>query len=764
MSGAGRRGIVLGLLLVALALVASAARAVDACGGALRDADDLLDPADEADITEVIERLDRVGVRTLVLLARSFGEDDLEAVLEQAILDCDPLTTDRGWAADVLGIAVAVDDRLTGIHQGGAFPYLDAADTHVDTDVMNPRFAEGRYGQGIEEGLQALLRIREDRLADLTAEADHGDDGGVPVLPFLGGGALVVGAAAVGSDVLRRRRARAAAHQRVVALEASLAQRVIDLERNRDIAVLDTDRVAGRLGLSEAEPLHRRAADVRAAVGSVLTTWAALSSQVDPSTSATVEVSERLAGEFATVDGRLQEQAADVSALAAETERVETLLEELPGRLDKTEDGIAQAHTAVAVARAAGYRTGPADEDVHDARAALRRAREAHEQRLPDAADVHLSLARQAADDAHRWATGIEQMRQRMAAEADALDARAAELVATVDRAAADMAALEQRFAVPAWEMVAGNGSEAEREIDSSREAITASRSAQDLRVQDWDAADEALDAAEEDLEDAATLLAAISAHRAQLEERSAALPAALEAAGVAVEEAVAVTTRHAADVTDALEQRAAGLRTTLARVRRDAAVDRPDPTAATNAARRIQVEAGEIAATAADEHGRAEQARTAAQRAMEDASREIDRLRDYLRGHRRYATSALTHRLQESQMALSRARTGDDPMIVRNHADTARRIAGDALTEAMRVVRVARDRSRSAYDRSGGVWRGPSGGRRSGGFGSGLSSGRSRGGASARSRGGSASRSRGGGSSSRRRSSGGRSGRTSRW
>ena len=767
----------LAILVLPLAGARSALAATD-CGGVVQDPVDLLTDAEEVRVLAAAQVLAEQDVRPLVVVTDTLGGTDSESFLAAIITDCPGLTDSAGeWGANVLGVVVAVDDRETGVWEGGGLPELDVTATGVDVDVMNPRFAEGDVAGGLQAGLAVMTVIRTGALGGAAGgNAVDGADGG-------GGAWFLAGAAAVGATgaggtalVRRRRRAQevAAAHGEVVAAQAALAQDVIDLERDLDITALDTRSLADRLGLAEATALRERLAGVRSEVDAVLTRWYAVTSQVSPTPDADVATYTQLGADLAALAPQVPEAVGAVEALDAHVSDIEALEEGLPGRLAAAEAAHEAVRAAIADAQQRGYRTGPADADLDLAVAAVTRARESLEAHLVLAADDHLDLAESAAEDAQAWVEGIEAMREAMARELGELQERRARLRERIDPALEVMEALERTWAQSAWEDVAGNGSEAEAELAGAAEALEASAQAQQLDVQDWDTAEEALDAAAQDLEDATTLLQAILDRQQALQEAADVLPATVAAAEDAVVQARAATTTHSADVDDAVEARVLDLAGVVARAR--AVVEglsrgeRVDPLAADAAATQAQQELTDLLATAREQVTAADRARRLIAQHVAAARRDLGRARSHAAGRGRYVPSTLRAELDALEDRLGRLTGLGDPLDQQREASAVARQAAD-LQERLRVaVRRARDRTRVTYGSGsgggfGGGLGGGFGGGRSGGYGG--SSGRSSRPSSSRSRSSSSSsRRRSSGSSSRRRSSSGRSrsGRSSRW
>ena len=763
--------LLLGTLVLAAAPVAFAA---SSCGGVVQDGDDLLTAAEEEEVLAAAERLAAAGVRPLVVVTSTLSGTDAEAALEAIVEGCAGLTDGSGeWGANVLAVLVAPEDRETAIHEGGGLPALDVTETDVDLDVMNPRFAEGDLAGGLVAGLDRMAAIQQAEVDEATTADGSTDSGGW----FAGGvGATVLagGGAALAARARTARRRREESHARAVEAQADVAQTILDMERDVDVAALDANALADRLALVEATPLRQQLTTVRGTVQSVVTRWYALTQQVDATPSGDPITYDRVAGEIAELAPTATHARELVAGFATDVAALVAMEEGIPGRLDALGGRHEAARSAIADAQQRGYRTDPAEADLSVSIAALGRARDAHGQRLVRGADEHLDLAEAAVTEAIEWVEGIEEMRAALAEDLSSLRSRRQVLEDRVGPAGTTMESLEARWATAAWEDVAGNGSEAEAELARAADALQAAEHAQLMDVQDWDEAHDALDAAEDDLDDAAALLDAIHARDAALQEAADLAPSTIAGATAAVDEAAGFARQHSADVSDPIESRIVQLSSRVGQVEAAMAEDRPNPAAAVAAAGQVQAEVAELLATARQEVTAADMARRRAEQTVASARQELQQLQRYATGHRRYVAVGSARALQDIGDRLARLDAVADPVQRETQAAGLQREIIGLSDDIRRSVRRATAPRPSPYGPGrGGGYGGGLGGvfgtggprRSSGGFGGGFGGGSSSRGSSSRSRTGSSSRSRSG-SSSRSRSSSGRSrsGRSSRW
>jgi uncharacterized membrane protein YgcG len=152
------------VLTVAVAtLVAGPASAVPSqvgadCDAVVADTSGRLTESEQADVTAAAAELasaQRAVVR--VRVADTLPDASPEAYLADALRACPSWTGQaKRRAPRLIAVIVGVDDRRTGLLYGNELHVLDRSEASIQSDVMNPRFADGDLAGGLDAGLAAI--------------------------------------------------------------------------------------------------------------------------------------------------------------------------------------------------------------------------------------------------------------------------------------------------------------------------------------------------------------------------------------------------------------------------------------------------------------------------------------------------------------------------------------------------------------------------------------------------------------------------------
>jgi len=192
---AARRLSARGLLLAALALCAwpvAAQQPVPRLTGRVVDTTATLSPSERAGLEQKLAALEqRKGSQIAVLIVSTVQP---EAIEQYSLRVAEAWQIGRGKTDDGIVIVVAKDDRLARIEVGygleGAVP--DALGKRIIADQMIPRFRAGDYAGGLNDGVDALIKLVDvetlppptgPRRTERGADRERGDWSGI--LPFV---------------------------------------------------------------------------------------------------------------------------------------------------------------------------------------------------------------------------------------------------------------------------------------------------------------------------------------------------------------------------------------------------------------------------------------------------------------------------------------------------------------------------------------------------------------------------------------------------
>ena len=589
----------------AVALPAGAASAAPArCAPvAAPGAEDLVD---DPQVDAALETLRADGVVPWVRVWRTVPDADLEAAVRAAAKGCTGIAgRPSGLAADVVVLAVSLDDRLSGTYFGRTWEGA-LADTWQDdlgSDV-NPLLAAGDVTGAVVAGLEAVdgrvtgtgpvtsgagsvgggtsdvpdaeaagsgTDLGTDPFADPLAEplaeplrcdelpagvdvsglecvdgTSGGNHGGTVV------GVVVLGAAGIGAlfgaaGLRSRQGLREQAQQ-----AADLAGRALDalgagLDGVREVA----DGLASGLAAPDADDVRGRVEALEAAVLPAQQ-QAATAERLHPRAGLGRLSSERAraaATDRARVTGLLDHARAAVTSARAGLDADVVAVAGLQADLDTAAGEVAVARDRLVEAAGGGFTTSAQEAVLDDAAALLDTARADAGRGLALTAARGVARARAAAADAVAQADGLAARRDAVLAAAAATGARANDLRAAVAQAQDRFDVLREAHDGSLWTDLAAGLEDAPGRLDRALAAVEDAQVAASMLAQRWDEAEAAADRARAEADAVAALAEAVGGRLAAVEEAQRLLPDRCTRALDAAQEAAGYVRRHHRDV-----------------------------------------------------------------------------------------------------------------------------------------------------------------------------------------------------------------------
>ncbi len=195
--------IVFGGVLSGFAGTSSVAQAQGACD----PIDDATGDVDLDAIRAAAQPLEDRGATVVVRAYNSLPNADIDLALDELVAQCFS-DGPAGVRANLILVAVAVDDRNTSIRYGAEWLELDPFEAGIQEDGMNPNFADGDITGGLAAGLEEIELI----LNEVNGAIQNPTSTPLPVdtEPSSSAGLAAAGLAAVGAaagtTVLVRRR------------------------------------------------------------------------------------------------------------------------------------------------------------------------------------------------------------------------------------------------------------------------------------------------------------------------------------------------------------------------------------------------------------------------------------------------------------------------------------------------------------------------------------------------------------------------------
>lgn len=572
-------------LMTALAGVAAAglgwglsspAMGITACGGVLRDGDDLIPAAQEPHLASVTDATQLAGAQPLIVLLRTSGGRNMQAELNEAITTCPALVEDPG---QVIAVGIATDDQTVLVQPG-----VDLAGRLHTEDITNlMRDQIGRVpleqvlANGFNEINHQLYDTRNDQPAKPIFSPTAWGALGVLLLLLAGVGAVWV--------VQHRHALKAAKAEAEAARERGMVL-ALHLERDQKALEKQTQDLAEWIALSEVEPISRAQVEINLRTHSVLRAWHGIITQMGTAEGFSAEAYGRYTERLHAAYDDLQDAADHMMRTQGQVAQVISVIDGLDGRLAAMPSEFAAAQAAINAAKTKGWITDAAQRDLEVAQSFAQWAQKARDRQEMLGADEFLRVAESKATACTNHAQQIERTFAEMTQQVTAAERRHQALTQSLAPARDAMAGLAEAFAQRSWESVAGNGSTAEAILATVPEQIAQVRTRLDRSVQDVDQAESGLKTVNAAMDTAEALIDAIHETLADLQHAATLLPDAIRAADRAVETAVQVAqARENADGIAVLKQMGE-------RIHRERQYDKPDLRALIDAAELLTLQA----------------------------------------------------------------------------------------------------------------------------------------------------------------------------
>lgn len=554
----------------------SPALGITACGGVLRDGDDLIPAGQEANLESVTDATQLAGAQPLIVLLRTSGGRNMQAELHEAISTCPALVEDPGH---VIAVGIATDDQTVLVQPGADL----AGRLHTEdlTNLMRDQIGRVPLEQVLANGFHEINRqlydTRNEQPAKPTFTPTAWGALGVLVLLLAGVGAVWM---------VQNRQALKVAKAEAESARARGMALALDLERDQKALEKQTQDLAEWIALSEVEPISRAQVEINLRTHSVLRAWHGTITQMGTAEGFSAEAYARYTERLNAAYDDLQDAADHMMRTQGQVAQVISVIDGMDSRLAAMPTQFAAAQAAINTAKNKGWAVEAAQQDLGVAQTFAEWAQKARDRQEMLSADEFLRVAESKAATCTTNAQHIERTFADMTQQVTAADHRHQELALSLVPAREAMAGLEEAFAQRSWESVAGNGSTAEAILAGVPAKIAQVRASLDRSVQAFDQAESGLKGVNADLDAAEALIDAIHETLADLQHAATLLPDAVRAADRAVETAVQVAqARENAEGIAVLKQM-------RERIHRERRYDKPDLRALIDAAELLTLQA----------------------------------------------------------------------------------------------------------------------------------------------------------------------------
>lgn len=686
-----------------------------------------------------------VRVRTIPTYGTSGNLDRYEDMVER---QC-PSWTDSSGARknNLVVIMVAVQDRQTGLYYGSQWDQaLDGHWTRIQTDIMNPRFAQGDFSGGVIAGLTETNRLIK---APTAGQGQSPASGGasaasIALITIL----LVIGLMAgllVFRGYRKSRQRVLAARQKALLAKQGAASKVYNVLEEMQMLEIKVDATASKVAQDDAAPLLENLARAKRLVDQGAQAYSELGrSAGNPENPRLGEAQLGvIAQEYQKVLYTLRQGEDEIRGLATQIASFQEAINGFDNRVAEVNESIDAGANRQEAAQKAGFKTTYPAGILARARQSLDQAVSLAQSKKYLQAAKTLAEADNLAAQAARSFDELPQKKQEAEKEALALGSRIDRVKEEIIRGRDVFERISSTYAGSSWESIVGNGTEAENRVDWALEALDTARAASTMEQQDWQRALEMVNQGNAWMDEAESLMSSIAALEGSLTVARRDAPGEIAAAQADIARAWEYINQYDEDIRESLEDDLREAERKLNTANEELHRDKPDFLSVVKLAKEANQSADRILDQARSEHEAAERMRVKASVAMREARSRVSIAHEYIKDHMADSGDEARNLLSRAEAALHQAETASDLNTRIPLAETAESAAISAYSSARARVEAAWERrSRPGLPPvimipGGGGWgAGTSwGSRRSGPFGSGGggSSGRSGSGGSTR-------------------------------
>lgn len=667
----------------------------------------------QAAAQELVDNGATVRVRTTNDIGSAASTNDYVTGL---ISQC-PSWQAQGGMKNSLIVLVAKYDG-SGNARGDALRYgsqwstqLDAQWKGIESEDLKPRLKDGDSVGGLVTALNSVNDIVEaNKIARTSSVGTSTSRSSAPApvvvtrptdytgLWHVLEGLLVlglIGGIVVGLVVRNNRKQHREALQKSArATKQSAVTRLNGMDMPLTLISSRVGSVARNLSESDAQPLRDQLARVQALLATARGNFDAYeSSATDPEGEHPAETYQDIDARYGELDQSLSAIETARGALETEVTRVERLAQEVPAAIAEATAKLGMADEAIAAATSKGFKTAAAQAKADEAGTNLETATTAlGAKRFGD--------AKTAADAAVLRSEEAVQLANGLAARKSAVDTAVARLTAAAGDAERLIGstrttydAIVASYAPACYEVVRGNGTQANARLTAARAAIAAATTAGSMAAQDWDAADAKIGEADGAIASVTSLMRSISELSRNLEAAKREAPNEIALAQKDIEAVRRYEAENDADIDDGIKKQIAAAQLALDGAKDELAKAQPDYLEVVKIAKRANAAADKILDTARGEVDAANRLRQRAATAMREAERSVSAAREYIDDHRSDVDSDAERRLETARSAYAQARSARNINDQIRYADEADAESDSALEMARRDVRRENDR-----------------------------------------------------------------------
>lgn len=663
----------------------------------------------------------RIGADVRVRVFRNMrGQSTLPPFIQSIRQQCsswqNPSNSDI--RSNLFVIAVSLDPRRVGMVVGGDFAAIaDQNHLRIEQDLMGPRLRRKDFDGAFTEALEEFGRVAYASLHPPVAPPVQAAQPPAPAVIvheqptdfsglwsamkwllfiFVLGGVVWLIFRMKG-EVERRR----AAQQGAQTAKAKTAQLINDLP--------------GQLEVLHAQLAALKTQTSPADIATALATLERAKRDLDSTTLAYSDFGNSVSDpdkpglsviEYARIEEEYGALYKNLSGTRTSLTDIEKSLAEIQQSIQQAPDKVAAADVArdlagrrIAEVEKQGFKVAAAQKILNETAASL--SEQAHVALTSREYGKAISIAQKAGDAAREAAKVAENLlglRKQLQERLAALTASAGVAKQAIVDGKTTFDRISASYAKTTWSSVVGNGTEATKRLTFAAQSTVAAVTAIGMEVQDWDAGMKALDAAEQAVAEAMSLMRSVQELAKSLDKAKAHAQSDLEAAQADVDRSEKYNTEVDSDVNDSVWPKIKQAKKLLEGATAELARPQPDYFVVLEASKKAHAIADETLAQARSEHEAADRLRKRAADAVRDATSRVSKATEYIEDHRSDVSRTAKDKLKDAQALLAQAAASDDVQQKVALAEQAESKAKSAYNKAKDDFEAAEEERRPRY------------------------------------------------------------------
>ncbi len=639
-----------------------------------------------------------VRVRTIPTFGNAGNLDRYESQLEQ---QCPSWTDASGNRKNnLVVILVALQERQTGLYYGSHWDNaLGGHWTQIQTNIMNPRFAQGDFAGGVTAGLQEVNRLIQVPSGGQTQPAQSSGTSAswvalgivlaiIFIFALLGGILLFM-------NSRRSRERRLAASQKALLAKQGAASKVNQLVEEIQMLEIKVNATAAKVSPEDAAPLVEGFNKAKNLVDQGAQKYSELGHSAGDPENPKLGESQLgvVADEYQKVLDILNQAGEEVNREEAALDTFQQAIDGFSNKAAGVDAAILAALRKIEAAQNSSFKTEYPAGTLDKARHSLVQARSLYQSKKFLQATKTLDDAAGLASQAGQYADELPQKKRDTETAIQTLSSRIEQIKKSIEGGRVIFDKISATYAESSWESIHGNGTEAENRVNWTLEGLDKARAAASAEQQDWAKAAELVKQGNTWLDEAESFMHSISAMETSLESARRDAPGEIADTQADIAGAWKYIYAYDEDIRESLEDDLHEAEKKLNSASEELHRDKPDYLMLVKTVREAHESADKILAQARTEHEAAERLRSKAASTLRDARSRTSIARAYIQDHNQDAGDEARRHLSNAEAALSQAEASSD-------LNNQIALAGTAETAADSAYASARARVDEAWQR----------------------------------------------------------------